>query len=180
MTKGGFGLEPAHGRLRQSAHDTATSTSWLAMVGSVTASRFDPSAVRSSRSGPGNFLPSWIIKRVRFFDRSILQPPANTPSTSRFPTRPLGIRSPSKNRDLSAWERRRLSYSGRNRGGAGVSGSGRGASGRSNSSIPCSSGNVTKLGRNLFTTSASPVNPDQTLMSFWAAGPNAPRYRRMT
>ena len=39
-------------------------------------------------------------------------------------------------RDRSAWPISTLSYSGRKRGGAGVSGSGRGASGRSNSSRP--------------------------------------------
>ena len=53
--------------------------------------------------------------------------------------------SGTKTRVRSSCESRTLSYSGRNRTGAGVPGSGRGASGRSNSSRPRSSRNVTQL-----------------------------------
>ncbi len=75
----------------------------------------------------------------------------------------------------SANESHTLSYSGRKRGGAGVSGSGLGASGRSNSSRPSSSRNVRSRGRSRSTTSRMPVSLDQYATSSTVAGPNAPR-----
>ena len=63
------------------------------------------------------------------------------------------------------WESRTLSYSGRKRGGAGVSASGRGASGRSNSSRPRSSRKVSSRGRSRSITARRPRQPDQVRMS---------------
>ena len=62
-------------------------------------------------------------------------------------------------RERSACESRRLSYSGRKRGGAGVSGSGSAPSGTSNSSRPRSSRNVRSCGRSRSTTSRRPGQP---------------------
>ena len=92
--------------------------------------------------------------------------PARRRRRAPLPSRPSSLReggpdaAPTK-RARSAWERSTLSYSGRKRGGAGVSGSGRGASGRSKSSRPRSSRNVSSCGRNRSTTSRSPVRRDQ-------------------
>ena len=69
------------------------------------------------------------------------------------------------NRLRSACESSTLSYSGRKRGGAGVSGSGRGASGRSKSSRPRSSRKARSRGRSRSTTSRSPVRRDQAATS---------------
>jgi hypothetical protein len=79
------------------------------------------------------------------------------------------------NRLRSSWDSSTLSYSGRNRAGAGVSGSGRGASGRSNSSRPRSSRKVISCGRNRSNTSRSPVIRDQVPASATDAGPKAAR-----
>src|SRR5215203_3578559 len=80
--------------------------------------------------------------------RSVFHVPRTKPSTSTVAgTMPfleaITLRwSSAMMRVRSAWERIRLSNSGRKRGGAGASGSGLGASGRSNSSLPCSSRKV--------------------------------------
>ena len=68
-------------------------------------------------------------------------------------------------RERSSWPSRTLSYSGRKRGGAGVSASGRGASGRSKSSRPCSSWKVSSRGRSRSTTSRRRVRPDHAWTS---------------
>ena len=64
-------------------------------------------------------------------------------------------------RERSAWESSTLSYSGRKRGGAGVSGSGRGASGRSNSSRRARRGTSAGAGRSRRRPRRSRVSPDQ-------------------
>jgi hypothetical protein len=84
-------------------------------------------------------------------------------------------RSSSTMRARSAWESRTLSYSGRKRGGAGVSGSGRGAFGRSKSSRPRSSRKVRRPGRSRSVSSRTRVRPDQAWMSPVVAGPKAAR-----
>jgi hypothetical protein len=116
----------------------------------------------------------------------ILQVAVRMPSSSSVPDRApgpggSGTRSPPAiNRVRSACESSRLSYSGKNRGGAGVSGSGRGAPGRSSSSAPCSSRKTRKRGRSRSATSASRVSPDQVCTSLTVAGPKAARYRSTT
>ncbi len=77
------------------------------------------------------------------------------PSTSTWPrpSRPGGYSAPrsrSKKRERSSCDSNALSYSGRNRIGAGVSGSGLGASGRSNSSRPAHVGERDEIGSQLF------------------------------
>ena len=84
-------------------------------------------------------------------------------------------RSGDMNRLRSAWDSSTLSYSGRNRGGAGVSGSGRGASGRSKSSRPRSSRNVREPRAQPLDHLAHPGQAGPGLDVGEEAGPNAPR-----
>ena len=115
-------------------------------------------------------------------DRSLTrQLPANMPSTrivpmlAPFPGGSGMLRPGGMIRERSSWPSRTLSYSGRKRGGAGVSASGRGASGRSNSSRPRSSRKVSSRGRSRSTTSRRRVRPDHAWMSITDAGPKAPQ-----
>ena len=68
-------------------------------------------------------------------------------------------------RRRSAWASSTLSYSGRKRGGAGVSASGTTLSGTSNSSRPASSWNVRSCGRSRSNTSRRPVYRDHVAAS---------------
>ena len=117
--------------------------------------------------------------RSRPSSRNARHRAAVNPSTSTCPqpTSVQSLVSADTMRDRSSCPSTTLSYSGRNRTGAGVSGSGSGARGASTSSRPCSSRNVRRLGRSLSMISAAPGRPDHARRSAGAAGPNTFRYR---
>ena len=133
--------------------------------GSVNASRRSPSGDRGAIL-LARRLTDHLSVTLYDRERSSTSPP-RARQRARWRSSPFLVHSALRSasvitRERSAWARSRLSYSGRKRGGAGVSGSGSGASGRSNSSRPCFVAEGAELVSQRSTASRSPGESDHS------------------